>query len=372
VTYTWNEIRDGWLQDGRIAHSPDEIVEAFNRAERVFGRDWVDAKLTPMPNLSTHGALVTLTVVDWGRLLGCLEDVGNADPLLARLRAGRSDALAELRAISLLRATRADVQVELEPVVTIAGRDRKPDLRVRVGEEPWTYAEVTKPDTSEARERVRAVAVTVCGVVDVVPGEYAVEVFLRREPTDAEVDTLKEHVEEACRLQEVLTLELPSGLGTLFLNQTPPGQVVLDDHGEQYVPRIGVSRALGDAGGARRHIAMRVPFSDSRADDFLRREARQLPPNAPGLVMIDMAEASGGMRTWRPLLRRRLQPNLHTRVGAICLFRAGVYPSDAGESTRIETKVLVNAHATTELPTWLISDLEQTESSESDIHRDPG
>ena len=111
---------------------------------------------------------------------------------------------------------------------------------------------------------------------------------------------------------------------------------------------------------------MRVAFSDDRADEFLRKEARQLPKDAPGLVVIDVSEASGGMRTWRPILERRLQPNIHTRVSGVCLFRTIFYPTDEGESWRIETKLLVNRNATMNLPLWLISNLSRYESQDSD------
>jgi hypothetical protein len=73
------------------------------------------------------------------------------------------------------------------------------------------------------------------------------------------------------------------------------------------------------------------------------------------------------MRTWRPLLDRRLKPNLHTRVGGVCLFQSGFYPTDAGEAWQNETKLLISQHANIELPAGLISDLMRYESTEEDI-----
>jgi hypothetical protein len=178
---------------------------------------------------------------------------------------------------------------------------------------------------------------------------------------------LQHQVDEICHLTGVQTVELASDLGTLYLNQFQPGQVFLDDHGEAPVPRTGLGHAVIEDGETTRSVAVRVAFSDDRADEFLRKEARQLPKEAPGVVMIDVAEASGGMRTWRPILEKRLQPNIHTRVSGICLFRTVLYPTDEGESWRIETKLLINPNAPMTLPSSLISRLNRYESQEADL-----
>jgi hypothetical protein len=61
-----------------------------------------------------------------------------------------------------------------------------------------------------------------------------------------------------------------------------------------------------------RHVVVRIAFTDERAEEFLRAEARQLPTDAPGLVMI--FPGGSGWKTWEPVLRSRLQPGMHTRV----------------------------------------------------------
>jgi hypothetical protein len=198
------------------------------------------------------------------------------------------------------------------------------------------------------------------------------EVFLRRQPDDAEFRVLQQQVEQICRSQGgTPTVELAAGLGTLYLNQHEPGLMVLDDHGEPHVPRIGTMGVVAVGGLPARSVAVRIAFSDDRADEFLRKEAKQLPKDAPGIVMIDVSDASGGMRTWRPLLEKRLQPNMHTRVSAICLFASLSYPSDAGESWRMETKLLLNKNAAMQLSSSLISILSRYESDDPDISSAP-
>jgi hypothetical protein len=84
-------------------------------------------------------------------------------------------------------------------------------------------------------------------------------------------------------------------VGTLYLNHTQPGMVIADDHGEPHAPMVGIARSHMEEGRLR-HVAVRVAFSDDRADEFLRKEAKQLPKDAPGVVMIDASKATSGMR----------------------------------------------------------------------------
>jgi hypothetical protein len=225
VTYTWEEIRDVWLGNGRIVATEDEMVQEFNRVERMLGRDWMEARLTPAPGVTSHGAIDTLSIVMYGRLLASIEGLPGADGLLRKLKAGRPDALAELKAAYLLKSDEADTKFDLEPKAIIGSKERKPDFRVTVGGEPWTYVEVTRPDTSEEAVRVRNLIETLVKVLDAVPGEYSLEAFLKQQPDSSEVSALQQQVQETCRLQGVHVVELASDLGTLYLNQFAPGFV---------------------------------------------------------------------------------------------------------------------------------------------------
>ncbi len=53
------------------------------------------------------------------------------------------------------------------------------------------------------------------------------------------------------------------------------------------------------------------------------------------------------------MLRRRLQPSIHTRVSAICMFHSGIEltPTD-GLAMIHRARLLLNPHATFELPAW--------------------
>jgi hypothetical protein len=149
--------------------------------------------------------------------------------------------------------------------------------------------------------------------------------------------------------------ELPDGLGLLILTQGRPGEIVACQHpGEEYRPRLSTARRVRDPVEPDRHLHVRMPFSDERAAELMEREASQLPRDAPGLIMIDVGSAPGAFRDWEPLIRRRFQPTLNTRVGGVCLFNSGLTLTPGGGACLSQTKLLINPHARVPLPSWVI------------------
>jgi hypothetical protein len=366
MTYTWQEIEQDWLGGSSgLAASPDEVVTAFNMVAGLFGREWVEASRT-RNGVVSGGTSFVLRIVILARLLATLDGVPNATRLVDKVREGNPDARAELIAIYLLRSGNPDISVEVEPEVRVGARDRKPDFRSRLSDEPWAYVEVTNPNSSEAQEDVSRGLEKLTSLVYKCSGSFALEVFLTREPIASELDLIATEIMEGHRSAGQSEVELPSGLGTLFWNQQPPGAVVMDDHGQPYTPRL--SRAAVVAGAhEHRHIAVRWPFTDTRAETFIRHEARQLPTDAPGLIMIYVSGNVGAIKAWRTLIERRLQPNLHTRVSAVCLFQTGQVLTEEGEDWRIECKIIPNPHARFPLPSWIIDQLQRYPSEEVDI-----
>jgi len=366
VAYTWQEIEQDWLGgSGGIAAAPDEILSGFNEVTGRFGRDWVETTRTSN-GIVSRGASPTLYIVTLARLLRALDGVPSSAALIEKIRQGNLDARAELIAIYLLRTDNPDALVEVEPEVRVGERDRKPDFRARAAHEPWVYVEVTNPNTSDAQADVLRGLQRLTRLVNDCSGSFALEVFLKREPTAAELDLIADAIPQGHQTAGQSAVELPSGLGTLYWNQHPPGTIVLDDHGEPYTPRLSRTSVIAGA-DQHRHIAVRWPFTDTRAETFIRHEARQLPTDAPGLIMIYTSGTVGAMKAWRELIERRLQPGLHTRVSAVCLFSSGQRPTEQGEDWRIECKVILNPHARLPLPEWITQQLQRFPSDQRGI-----
>lgn len=58
-----------------------------------------------------------------------------------------------------------------------------------------------------------------------------------------------------------------------------------------------------------------------------------------------------------PLIRRRFQPTIHTRVSAICLFMSGQELTPGGEAWIPETKLIANLDAQHPPPAWIATAL---------------
>jgi hypothetical protein len=354
MAFTWEELEKDWLAGDRLAAPSVAVVAAFNRLEGAFGRDWVSGCRKAV------GAIPTLPVVIAGTILASLEGLAKADKLVQALGRNDPSAVAEATAIHLLRSARPGADVELYPEVAVGARVRQPDFRIRGDvQEGWTYVEVTRPDVSEEQEEITSLLRRLAAIAVAVKKGFALEVFLRRRPTESEAEVLAQRIPRFSRLDGQRSEPLPNGLGILTLNRSEPGVVVPLDHpGEPPCPRLGCAAMIGGIDEPRRHIAVRIAYADERAKQLLNDEAQQLPKEYPGLVMIDMNRAPGGFEAWEPLLRRCFQPTQRTRVGAVCLFMSEMQATEEGFAWFLQTKLLINPHARFPLATWLTEGLQ--------------
>jgi hypothetical protein len=352
MSWTIETIQQEWLLDGAIAIEGPEIVAAFDRCEQRLGLAWIEKSRGTL-----SGAIPTLSVVTMGQRLASLEGLSGTQQLVEKVRRNDRSASSELHALHLLRVGDKAI-VELFPTVKVGSRVRSPDLRIKRGESPWVYVEVTQADTSKVKKRamelLRELACTITGI----RRRVALEIFLRREPSAEEVAEIIKRVPLICETVAPQREYLPGDLGLLFLADSPPGQIIMHDHPNEDVrPRIGVTRGIVGGEEPSRHVSVRLAFSDNRAEEFLSQESKQLPEGGPGIVMIDVGNASGAFTAWEPLLLRRFQPTIHTRVSGVCLFAANDVLADKGIATLTQVKLLINPHAAARLPDWIVEAL---------------
>ena len=355
MAWTWEQIEQDWLGDGRIAVPHAAAVDAFNRVERVLGREWMTGCRGSTGNAA--GTAPTLCVVTKGQLLLSLDGVRDTEKLLDKIRRGDHSATAELTGIYLLSSGRTDTTVELEPEVSVAGRNKRPDFCISLSGVDGAFVEVTQPNMSEDQVVAHTVLERITAEATRIKKGFALEAFLRRVPTEQEVTEIIARLPTFC-IQDGTHRQDLGNLGFLMLNLDTPGRVEVRSHeGEENRPRLCQAKAISGPDEPHRHIVVRLAFSDERAQQFLEAEAKQLPKETPGLIMMQMSRAPGGFKTWEPILRRRLQPKLHTRVSAICLFQSGLEWTTDGEAWIPHTKLLVNPHAKIPLPEWIVKQL---------------
>jgi hypothetical protein len=329
-----------------LALPPEAIVSAVERVERVLGAEWL-ASAT-----EAKGILPAMNVITIGLRLSVLNGIDQSEKLLEFLRRNDQNAAAELTAIYLFRSRDPSLSIELEPDVG----SRKADFRVRRGAEPWTTVEVTQPGVSDEQKKVRTVLLALVSALAEVAGQFSLQVIFRREPTDQELSVLRDRLPEFCGMAGPQKAELVDGMGYLFLNQVEVGRLMVPDIPElTNKPKVGLSMFTsgGQNGGPRSQVTVQIPFTDERGDAILHDEARQLPKEGPGLVMINVANSPGNFDAWASFILPRFQPALHTRVSGVCLFSECVLGSTPGYDYVVDARLLVNPHAKRPLPGWI-------------------
>ena len=142
-------------------------------------------------------------------------------------------------------------------------------------------------------------------------------------------------------------------LGSLTINPSDSATVspsILEDDGGS---RVGFSQSVVGPDQPERHIVVRVPFADERAEQILATEAKQLPKNESALVMVDVTRQQTAFVSWPKLVPHRFTPRQHTRVGGVLLFATSTWVTQHGPMWLPSLKLIPNPHAKISLPVWI-------------------
>lgn len=355
MTWTCEEVEAEWgagerLPDDEVAHT----LECFERVERSFGRDWMRRRTQGSRGWWTVAMLVTD-----GELLSTAEQLIDNGELLGKLREDDASAWAELTVAHLLYSAVPHLHVRLGPAVQVGLRERRPDLSAWIDNDAPTYIEVTQPQRAkgfqDVRERISRIVQPAIDVLD----HQSVEVYLREVPSDDEIASINAQIAEMAGEHVLRRIELAEGLGLIILNEFAPGKFETKDHDSLRDAKPPMLGAVGRSTATEAQVAVRIAFSDKRAESVLRSEARQLPKSGPGFIAIHVAGAVGAMTTWRHTIERRFQPGQHTRVAGVLLIRTGFSPrADGSLGWEVTRRWISNPHAQLSLPDWLRSWLE--------------
>jgi hypothetical protein len=355
MTWTRERLESEWIGGPieALGARGSTAITAFDCIEKHLGTAWLEAC-----RLNGLGTAPTLGLVLLGECLGAIETLPGFGVLVQKIRNSDASTWAELEAVWMFRRI-GDVEIELAPDLAVSAAVKKPDFRVRRASERWTYVEVTRPEVSDeavaAQELLRRLH-----EVAAVRRAFSMEIFLRREPTASEEGTLLAHAFTYANSDEFGTVDIP---GLAILTKDPFTAPVVTRHAhpneDDELPRIGTACGVvgGNGSEPQRIVSVRMPFSDERGDAFLKREAKQLSKDEQGLIMIDMTVTRIGMQIWEGILRTRLQPNLHTRVGGICLFAKGTERGPNGIEVLFDLRTMENPHAVQPLPPWILAGL---------------
>jgi hypothetical protein len=258
----------------------------------------------------------------------------------------------ELEAAHLFRSRRAETGIEFGPSIIVGTRNRKPDFRIRQKSEAWTFVEVTQLNDSTASESTQVTIERIASQVVAIQQPFILEIIFWRDPLDGEEDDLVRRACVACQASagvrhdvgDLASLIAKSGDTTVFIPSIIP-----DDN----KARMSIARSIGGPGEPNRQIMVRVPFADQRAESVLRHEAKQLPKDEPGLVMVDVRRQMTAFESWSKLIPHRFTPSRHTRVGGILMFANTTAITQFGTRCVTLLKLIQNPHARFPLPSWI-------------------
>jgi hypothetical protein len=352
MPWTIDEIERDWLGGEHPQLPAEDVVRAFAAAEQSRGRDWV-LSTTSTPAGGRHwGFLPFLRVYAFGKRIQAISGAPGEDDLLRRLRQDDAAAESELTAIYLLRSRRSDTEIEIGPEIMIGNRNRRPDFRIRSSAGAWTYVEVTQLNRSAASDRAQVLLHRITDQVISVPAAFLLEIVLWRNPTADEEDELVRHASEACQAVDGSRRDI-SDLATLLVKSGDPALIIPSILPEGDGTRISLAQSIAGPDQPNRQIVLRAPFADQRAEDILSAEARQLPKDESGLVMVDTTRQPTAFDSWAELIPLRFTHNRYTRVGGVLLFTTPTTITQQGLMWLPYMRMISNTHARIPLPAWI-------------------
>jgi hypothetical protein len=250
MPWTLEEIELEWFGGLKLDWDAEDVELAFRVATRLRGLPWVlGAKVDPafpvLPGIGKRGGYSEFLRVYWfGIRMASLMGAKGADDLIARVVAGDADASEEASAIHLLRSKQAATDLEIEPEVRVGTRDRKPDFRIRKGEEPWVFVEVTKLHQSTASTRVQELLARVSVGVMAIERPFLIEIVLNREPDTDEEQTILVGAIAACDAASGDSVDI-SDVASILLKGGDPQVVVPSLIPDDNRPRMAISKAIG-------------------------------------------------------------------------------------------------------------------------------
>ena len=346
VIWTAERIREEWLQDSAVALPLSQLAHLFDLVETTYGVDWLEALREPK---DTTGSLVTLQVANYGQLIKAVNGLPGSRELLQRLGAKEAGAKEEALTVAMLRSDET-LTLSLSPATEIGARERKPDVLVCRGED-CVYVEVSAPQRSLEYQAIRARIQAIADrALTLTPYGSSSEIMIHTEPAEAEIDDALAMLGTLCSPGTLQYRQTPN-VG-IVANSCAPGDIVPFDHGTEYHPAVGTARVQGK-GDKRKHAIVRHVFTDERAAEFLSRKSKQLPKDAPGVIVLHVSGATGAIAAWRILLQNRFRPDRYSRVSAIVLVDSGSYGTPDGEAWLHSAQVVLNAYAAKALPDWV-------------------
>lgn len=311
MAYTRSDMQElglGQLSDLDI----DRAITAFNGFSGEFGEKWIQDYFQRARSTAFVHELIEL----WDNWI-LIRPLPGSEEIEHRWSSGvrASGVSAELRIVAHLLRNHADIEL-FTPIQS----HRVPDCRFRPRtSEGWTYAEISQRAISELVRQCENILSRVSQAAgEAMPGLQRCVAILRI-PNDTELASLLSWI-SARKMPEESFME---DLAVFYAKPLGEAAVGADERLNYLLPqprRFATNIRAGDHGATQRVGTAGIRITDQAAAEVLNGEAKQLPKDSPGIVCLDVSNVPGGLSLWTPLIRRRFQPRINTRISGVLLF----------------------------------------------------
>jgi hypothetical protein len=214
---------------------------------------------------------VTLSIAGVGARLIPVVNAKGFDKLAARLRKDERAAFSELTAAYLCLNGQRDVRNEFEERVPVGPKVKMPDFRLAAPDEGWTYVEVATPERSDANKDAEGVIRVLSEQLWMSPPSSTIEILLLRVPLEHESRSIAKRA-LALAAHPVPAEEEIDGPAAISVNGASPCVIERRDYRDRVGPVLAIAKTFTRDGKPDKHVVVRVPIIDERAEDVLTRE----------------------------------------------------------------------------------------------------
>ncbi len=334
----WLDFVNEWCLGTSIQYSELEVKTSIEALESLFPK-YLDGVL----ERGIKGIVVILPLIELGLTLSKCENLKNFINVLNRLKKDDWSAYSELYFASSLIDLGYNPSLEPElngKVLDILIKEDCNDI----------FIEVVAPELSASiRGAKDAISELATNIRDANLG-MNIEVLLLR---DIGVDTfqkINDEIRKAPSKEEQqqisdIALFIKSEL-QISLQLPITVRPRIEFSGKGYI--IGVIRGtITDKMSTSAFV--QFPVNDERAQRLVDEELKHFSREYMNILVMDLRGVQAGIKNWIPLIQRRFQPNINTRIGGVILYgQSGL--DDGMRPLEKEFMVLRNQYAARHLP----------------------
>lgn len=328
MDYTFEQVKEIGLNN----LSDEQIrlgVDALNGLSQLIGSDWLDKKKLK----SAKSPIFIYEAIEIWQDWCVIKDLPKAQRILNHLKSEDFySAILEIYVCSKLKKEGLDVKIEPD-----LGR-KNPDFCFEL-EGQRIYMEVSRRSLSQILEETHKVLQAAAPLVaKVVPGSHGFLGILKP-ITLNELPEIEKWLKRNYKKSEV------SWEGVAYYYSTPDMNSAIGNN-DPLSSRFPKPRLFCTffGNGCKGTVCMQV--FDEQAQQVLETEAKQLSKNELGIIFLDLSGVIDGVEQWQPLIERRLQPRINTRISGVILFERTM---DVKGETRTRGIFLKNRHSKKEI-----------------------